>query len=64
MYSKNAAGAKLAQQSDWLHHWTRAREELDRARWASSCCARHPHVELAQLHIQRLKIAPMRPPDA
>lgn len=37
------------------YHQTRAREEIDRARSAASACARRAHLELAQLHLDRLR---------
>jgi len=36
--------------SDRGYHRVRAREELERARAASSICARRAHLELARLH--------------
>jgi hypothetical protein len=57
-YDPGATATPLSQPSEWLHHLTRAQDELERARSAPSCCARRPHLELAQLHIQRLVAGP------
>jgi hypothetical protein len=35
------------------YHQTRAREEVERAGSATSDCARHAHLELARLHVDR-----------
>lgn len=52
-----ASDSHALRRSDWDHHWTRARSELERARSALDCCSCRPHLELAQLHIQSLKVA-------
>ena len=62
-YDLGAPKARLLADSDWLHHWTQAREELERARSAPSCYARRPHLELARLHFHRLEVAADQPLD-
>jgi hypothetical protein len=36
------------------YHRVRASQELDRARFAGSTCARSAHLELARLHTERI----------
>jgi hypothetical protein len=41
-------------QSDREYHRVRTKQELDRARFAGSTCARSAHLELARLHAERV----------
>jgi hypothetical protein len=40
--------------SDREYHRVRAKQELNRARFAGSTCARSAHLELARLHTERV----------
>jgi len=42
-------------QLDRDYHRVRTKQELDRARFAESTCARSAHLELAKLHAQRVR---------
>lgn len=46
------------------YHRDRAEQEVERARSATSMCARRAHLELAKLHEQHVRSERDRPPIA